>query len=117
MDIYVYMLRCADGSYYVGLTKAGLDKRVFGHSTGAFKGYTSNRLPVTSVWSEQFLSLKDAISCERRLKGWRRAKKEALIRGTVVRYPSCRGRRAKTLVLRQAQDEGFGFFFFFRRSG
>ena len=87
MDIYVYMLRCADGSYYVGLTKAGLDKRFFEHSTGAFKGYTSNRLPVTLVWSEQFLSLKDAIACERRLKGWRRAKKEALIRGDYDALP------------------------------
>ena len=87
MDIHVYMLRCADGSYYVGLTKAGLDKRLVEHSTGAFEGYTSKRLPVILVWSEQFLSLKDAIACERRLKGWRRDKKEALIRGDYDALP------------------------------
>ena len=76
MDIHVYMLRCRDGSYYVGLTKAGLEKRLFEHGTGAFKGYTSTRLPVTLVWSLQFLSLVDAIVLERRLKGWRREKRK-----------------------------------------
>jgi putative endonuclease len=81
MDIYVYILRCSDGSYYVGLTKAGLDKRIAEHESGTFEGYTSKRRPMTLVWSEHFLSLIDAIACERRIKGWRRAKKEALIRG------------------------------------
>jgi putative endonuclease len=87
MDIHVYMLRCADGSYYVGLTKAGLDKRLFEHATGIFKGYTSKRRPVTLVWSCAFLSLIDAIACERHLKGWRREKKEALIRGDFEALP------------------------------
>src|SRR4029077_7082776 len=81
MDIYVYILRCSDGSYYVGLTKAGLDKRIAEHLSGTFAGYTSKRRPVTLVWSDHFLRLTDAIACERRIKGWRRAKKEALIRG------------------------------------
>ncbi|MBV9418307.1 MAG: GIY-YIG nuclease family protein [Alphaproteobacteria bacterium] len=81
MDIYVYMLRCSDGSYYVGLTKAGLDKRLSEHQAGVFEGYTSKRRPVTLVWSEHFLVLTQAIECERRIKGWRREKKEALIRG------------------------------------
>jgi putative endonuclease len=83
MDIHVYILRCSDGSYYVGLTKAGLDKRIAEHVSGTFEGYTSTRRPVTLVWSENFLSLVDAIACERRIKGWRRVKKEALIRGDV----------------------------------
>jgi putative endonuclease len=74
------MLRCRDGSYYVGLTRAGLDKRIAEHQDGRFEGYTHSRRPVELVWSEQFIWLKDAIACERRLKGWRRAKKEALIR-------------------------------------
>ena len=81
MDIYVYMLRCSDDSYYVGLTRAGLDKRLAEHNDGVFDGYTSRRRPVTLVWSEHFLVLTQAIECERRLKGWRREKKEALIRG------------------------------------
>jgi putative endonuclease len=80
LDIAVYMLRCADGSYYVGLTRAGIEKRLAEHQSGAFEGYTSKRRPVELVWSEQFIWLKDAIACERQLKGWRREKKEALIR-------------------------------------
>jgi putative endonuclease len=81
MDIHVYILRCNDGSYYVGLTKAGLEKRLFEHGTGTFEGYTSTRRPVTLVWSQEFSSLIDAIALERKLKGWRREKKEAVIRG------------------------------------
>ena|SRR5579871_2842928 len=88
MDIHVYILRCSDASYYVGLTKAGMDKRLFEHATGAFKGYTSTRRPVTLVWNQQFLSLRDAIALERKLKGWRREKKEALIRGEFELLPS-----------------------------
>jgi putative endonuclease len=80
MDIAVYMLRCADGSYYVGLTRWGVEKRLVEHQSGALGGYTSTRRPVELVWSEQFIWLKDAIACERQLKGWRREKKEALIR-------------------------------------
>jgi putative endonuclease len=82
MQIYVYMLRCSDDSYYVGLTRAGLDKRIGEHQAGRFgKCYTYKRRPVRLVWSQHFLSLRDAIACERQLKGWRREKKEALIDG------------------------------------
>jgi predicted GIY-YIG superfamily endonuclease len=81
LQIYVYMLRCSDGSYYVGLTRAGLDTRLADHQSGRYPGYTHFRRPVELVWSADFLWLKDAIACERRIKGWRREKKEALIRG------------------------------------
>jgi predicted GIY-YIG superfamily endonuclease len=81
MKIFVYMLRCRDGSYYVGLTRDGLDRRLAEHRTGQFPGYTHSRRPVTLVWSTDFQWLKDAIACERRVKGWRREKKEALARG------------------------------------
>jgi putative endonuclease len=81
MNIYVYMLRCSDGSYYVGLTRAGLEKRIGEHNAGVLRGYTASRRPVELVWQQDFQRLTDAIVCERRLKGWRRAKKEALIRG------------------------------------
>ena len=80
MNIYVYMLRCSDGSYYVGLTRAGLEKRISEHQTGYFRGYTHSRLPIELVWFQEFQWLTDAIACERELKGWRREKKEALIR-------------------------------------
>ena len=81
MNIFVYMLRCRDKSYYVGIARDGLDKRVAEHQSGQFPGYTSSRRPVELVWSADFQWLKDAIACERRIKGWRREKKEALIRG------------------------------------
>jgi predicted GIY-YIG superfamily endonuclease len=81
MNISVYMLRCSDGSFYVGLTREGLDTRLADHRSGRFPGYTHSRRPVELVWSEEFIWLKDAIACERRIKGWRREKKEALIRG------------------------------------
>ena len=81
MNVFVYMLRCNDNSYYVGLTRAGLDKRIAEHQSGRFRGYTHSRRPIELVWSADFLWLKDAIACERRIKGWRREKKEALIRG------------------------------------
>ncbi len=80
MQIFVYMLRCRDGSYYVGLTREGLDRRISEHQEGRFQGYTHGRRPVELVWAEEFQWLKDAIECERRLKGWRREKKEALIK-------------------------------------
>jgi predicted GIY-YIG superfamily endonuclease len=77
---FVYLLRCADNSYYVGHTE-DLDHRVASHQTGRFGGYTADRLPVRLVWSETFESRDDAFAMERKIKGWSRAKKEALIRG------------------------------------
>jgi len=87
MQIHVYMLRCSDGSYYVGLTRAGLDKRFYEHQSGAYRGYTLSRRPVELVWSQDFQWLTDAIACERRIKGWRRQKKEALIQGDYRALP------------------------------
>src|SRR5262249_33744915 len=79
---YVYMLRCADDSYYVGsATGNDLWKRMAEHETAASRGYTFPRRPVQLVWSEYFDRITDAIAVERQLKGWSRAKKEALIRG------------------------------------
>jgi len=78
--VHVYMLRCADGSYYVGSARHGLERRLSEHNSGAFGGYTSKRLPAELVWSQHFLDITDAIAVERQVKGWSRAKKEALNR-------------------------------------
>jgi putative endonuclease len=80
---FVYMLRCGDGSYYVGSTRASLERRVAEHNAGTFGGYTARRRPVELVFAEEFANITDAIAVERQLKGWRREKKEALIRGDV----------------------------------
>ena len=79
MGAFVYMLRCSDGSFYIGsATGNDLSKRIAEHQAGAYPGYTHNRSPVQLVWSEYFDRIADAISAERKLKGWSRAKKEAL---------------------------------------
>ncbi|TPQ32945.1 hypothetical protein C2U70_20490 [Bradyrhizobium guangdongense] len=81
MGIFVYMLRCADNSYYVGsATGDDLSPRIEQHNAGHFQGYTSTRRPVVLVWSEHFDRITDGIAAERQIKGWSRAKKEALIR-------------------------------------
>ncbi|MCK1708381.1 MULTISPECIES: GIY-YIG nuclease family protein [unclassified Bradyrhizobium] len=71
---YLYILKCADGSYYIGTTRTELEIRVAQHNAGTFAGYTSSRRPVTD-------RITDAIECERKLKKWSRAKKEAFMRG------------------------------------
>jgi predicted GIY-YIG superfamily endonuclease len=96
MSAYLYILRCADGSYYVGTTIGSLDRRIAEHQAGAFGGYTSLRRPVTLVYHQHFPRLDDAAAAERQVKGWRRDKKEALIRGDFALLPALarRGVRA-----------------------
>ena len=78
---HVYMLCCSDGSYYVGSARQGLDRRIAEHINGTYAGYTSKRLPVVLVWADHIPDITDAIAVERQVKGWSRAKKEALIQG------------------------------------
>jgi putative endonuclease len=76
----VYILKCLDNSYYTGKTH-DLDKRLDEHQTGKYKGYTFKRRPVQLVFAKEFYSMVDAITAKRQIKGWSRAKKEALING------------------------------------
>ena len=93
MGAWLYILKCGDKSYYTGTTRADLDRRVGEHQSGAFDGYTSTRLPVELVYSEYFDRIVDAIAAERRIKGWSRAKKEALIAGDFSRLQAAARRR------------------------
>jgi putative endonuclease len=78
---YVYILRCRDKSYYVGVTN-NVDERLLQHQQGDNPMcYTYVRRPVTLVHVETFGDIKDAIAAEKQIKGWSRKKKEALIRG------------------------------------
>ena len=79
MSFYVYILRCADGSYYVGHTD-DLERRLAAHQNGEISGYASSRRPVELVFAEEFASRDEAFLRERQIKGWSRRKKEALIR-------------------------------------
>jgi putative endonuclease len=76
---WVYIVRCRDGSYYVGTTRNQLEQRIADHNNGRFDGYISIRRPVTLVFAQSFQRITDAIAAERQIKGWSRAKKEALI--------------------------------------
>ena len=82
---YVYMLRCSDGSYYVGHTN-DLEHRLSAHKRGAIEGYTLSRRLVELVFSDQFSTRQfstrlEAFHRERQIEGWSRAEKEALIKG------------------------------------
>ena len=91
MSAYLYILRCADGSYYVGTTRGELEARIAEHQAGRFDGYTARRRPITLVFHQHFERIEDAVAAERQVKGWRREKKEALIRGDSQHYPLCLG--------------------------
>jgi putative endonuclease len=104
---YLYILRCSDASYYVGST-TGLDARIATHRSGEGGDYTARRLPVEVVFTDEFESPHDAFLVERQVKGWSRAKKEALIRGDYNALPPLAAnaiKRAEREALRQAQDD------------
>ena len=79
---FVYILESADGSYYTG-SAADLSLRIAQHETGASpSAYIDSRRPVKLVWtSEETNRYSEALRWERQIKGWSRAKKQALIRG------------------------------------
>ena len=81
---YLYILRCSDGSLYVGTTRSTLESRVAQHTAGTFKGYTESRKPVELIFSQWFERITDAIESEQKLKKWSRAKKEAFICGDIA---------------------------------
>ncbi|PCI09477.1 MAG: hypothetical protein COB73_05470 [Flavobacteriaceae bacterium] len=83
---YVYILKCADGTYYTGVT-SDLTKRIESHEEGKYKGsYTSKRLPVELVFYAEFTDINFAI--EKQIKNWSKAKKEALINGDYDALPN-----------------------------
>jgi len=75
---FVYILRCADGTFYVGHT-ADLQARVEAHSQGRGCGYTAARLPVAVAYSEPCDSLTAAVKREAQIKRWGGRKKAALV--------------------------------------
>jgi len=106
MPAHVYILRCADGRYYTGSTRISLEARLAEHNAGTYNGFTAKRLPVTLVWSESLGRIDDAIVVERRIKGWSRAKKDALICGDwdeVSRLAKRRSGMAPSFEMRSAE--------------
>ncbi|TNE60837.1 MAG: GIY-YIG nuclease family protein [Alphaproteobacteria bacterium] len=80
MAFWVYILKCANGSYYTGHTE-DLERRMAEHQTGTPVCYTTTRRPIALVFSQACASRAEALASERQIKGWSRAKKTALIAG------------------------------------
>lgn len=76
---WAYMLHCRGGYFYAGHTD-DLERRVAQHQYGTLPGFTADHRPVALVWSQEFQTRDEAKAVERRIKGWSRAKKLALIR-------------------------------------
>ena len=89
---WAYLLKCADGTYYAGSTQ-NLDLRVWQHSTGLGAKYTSKRLPIELVFAAEFGSIAEAYAFEKKIQGWSRAKREALIAGEFNKLPELSKKR------------------------
>ncbi len=77
---FVYIIKCSDNSYYTGFTN-NIERRLNEHISGRNKDcYTFNKRPLELMWFETFNDVFDAIATEKRIKGWTRIKKEALIK-------------------------------------
>jgi putative endonuclease len=89
---WVYMLRCSDGSFYVGST-TDLPARLQQHDVGLGATYTRRRLPVELVWSHETEKVEEAFALEKQIQNWSRAKRTALIEGRIEDLPAlARGR-------------------------
>ncbi|MEE3849236.1 GIY-YIG nuclease family protein [Gordonia sp. LSe1-13] len=80
MSAHVYILECADGSFYVGSAR-DLNLRLDQHNSGRGAAYTRRRLPVQLVYHRECESVGEAYALEKRIQGWSRAKRLALIEG------------------------------------
>ena len=94
---FVYILRCIDGSYYTGITRRDLEERLSEHQNGVDpKSYTFSRRPVVLIWNAHFDRIDEAVETERRVKGWSRVKKEAMMRGDYNALPDLAARRMRS---------------------
>lgn len=108
MLYYVYILKCSDQSYYTGITN-NLDKRLLQHQSGYDKdSYTYSRRPLELVFFADFTDPNSAIEIEKRIKGWSRSKKEALINGdfkTLVYLSNLKNSIKKQIELERIQQK------------
>ena len=86
MKGYMYILLCADGSYYTGST-IDLERRLEQHQNGEGANHTKKRLPVTLLYYEEYSRIDEAFYREKQVQGWSRKKKEALIEGKIELLP------------------------------
>jgi len=92
---YVYILKCADDTYYTGFT-SNLENRIEEHQQGKHQSsYTFNRKPIELVFYREFSNVEMAIETEKQLKKWSKAKKEALINGEYEKLPNLAKKKFK----------------------
>jgi len=82
----MYIVKCADGSYYTGSTK-DLKRRLWQHQNGEGANFTKKHRPVKLVYFEEYTRIDHAFNREKQVQGWSRAKKEALIEGKFKTLP------------------------------
>ena len=104
MSAFVYILRCRNGQYYTGSARTTLEERVAEHNAGRYDGFTKRRRPVELVFAQEFDRIEDAIAAERQIKGWSRAKKEALIEGDLERLTQLSRNRTELPVLSDSKN-------------
>ena len=90
---YVYILKCADDSYYTGVT-SNLIQRMYQHDSAFYPYcYTASKRPVELVFYAEFTDIKFAIDKEKQIKKWSRVKKEALINNDYDELPNLAKKR------------------------
>ncbi len=93
---WAYLLECEDGTYYCGST-THLELRFWQHNEGLGAAYTRKRRPVRLVWSAEFERIDEAFAFEKRVQGWSRRKREALIDGRYADLPELSSRSIEAL--------------------
>ncbi len=104
MSFYIYILRCADGSYYTGHTD-NLEAGIAAHNVGGIPGYSAARRPVELIYAEPMATRSEALERERQIKGWSREKKEALTKGDWARLQTLAKPRGSTGSPRTEEKE------------
>ena len=94
---YMYILQCADGSFYTGSTKE-LARRIEQHKKGEGANFTANNLPVKLVFYEAFDRIDEAFAREKQIQKWSRAKKIALIQGDIEKLKQLSKNKSDQLV-------------------
>ncbi len=101
---WMYILRCADNSYYVGST-TNLERRLWEHNEGIGARYTARRRPVELAFSAEFPDIAQAYAAEKQVQGWSRAKREALIRGDFDALPGLAKKNFAKYHARRKRDK------------
>ncbi len=104
---HMYILECADGSYYTGSTW-NLKRRLEEHQHGQGANHTQKHLPVKLVYCEEYARVADAFYREKQVQGWSRRKKQALIEGNkekLIEYSKNYTQYGKAASTGSAADE------------